>query len=390
MTRSIESHLRSAANAIEAPGELPRGLMARIERRRRRRRALASASAVTLTAIAVAATILVVDRSSSAVQQVAINHPNAHLVASSPGSPSMAATSPPASTVLPALGKAPAPSPAPEPSTFYGAVGAGDERLAIVDSRTGMVRRYLQQQGSQELEVFSPDRTTAYQPSLNIKQCDDTWTQTNLRTGAQSPAFTDLDRPLEVALSPVGGRIAYVSASRPATPGNCSTVSTTLVVTPGTGSPDLRIPLGQFVEPALYPAFDDSGNLLAIKCRGHIRVLDLRHDTSIGQAAVVPTPAGCDPSAPMFRPGNDQLLVSDDCSSYTGIDGFAAGSWRHDYRLVATREPLSFMASFAVDASGEHLIYAVDIGNGPDQGAVFVARPGADRHVTNGIYQVFW
>jgi hypothetical protein len=391
MTPSLEDQLRDAAREIEVPVEPPASLLRRVARRRRRQ-VVARCSAIGVVVVVAVGAVIVaaVDRpgpSAHPVQRLAIGAHATHRA------------TPRAQANLAVLPTPPPPPTTAVPSQFYGAVGAGDERLAVIDASSGAVLRYLQPQGSQELSIFSPDRTVSYQPALSVTQCDSSWIATNLKTGAQQPAFTTLDRPGEVALSPVGQRVAYVSVGRPKMvqdPGGrersagCPTAAESLVVVDqGTGT-QLRIPLGHFGEAALYPAFDDSGNLLAVKWHGRIRVLDLARDTSMDQAAIVPSNPGCDQTKPSFRPGDDQLLVAVDCSTYAGINGYDASTWRPDYHHVAAHQPSSFLASYAVDASGQHVIYSVDVGNGGPQGAVYVIGQSGDRHVTDGVYQVEW
>jgi hypothetical protein len=410
MKPSIEDQLRDAGREVEVAVELPAGLLERIARRRRRRRTVARCAGVGAVVVAVGAvSFAAFDRPSHQVQQLAIGANATHrathrvmhrakpkrLVTPTFGpTPTVGGTSPASTGSPPPTGGA--------PSDFFGAVGAGDERLAVIDSSTGAIMRYLQPHGSQALSTFNAARTVAYQPSLSVAQCDSSWTATNLKTGAQSPAFTALNHPAEVALSADGQQIAYVSVGAQQTvtnpngttmPAGCPTALETLVITNQSTGTTVQLPLGHFGHGSLDPAFDSSGELLAVKWHGRIRVLDVAHDTSMTQAEVLPSQAGCDQIQPMFRPGGDELLVAEDCLTSAAIDGYQIGasdSWALTYHHVVAHQKDSFVASYAYDPTGQHLIYSVDVGDSGPQGAVYVVQSGADRHVLDGVYQVAW
>jgi hypothetical protein len=400
MTPSLEDQLRAAGRDLETATEPPVGLMERIRRRRRRRQLLTSCGAVAVVVGATAGAIALVDRPNNSVQQVTVGPATRHH-ATKPHR--VHPESKPRPTPFPVLAT-PAPPPAANvaPPQFYGAVGAGDERLAVISSSTGAIEHYLQSQGSQELEIFNAERTIAYQPTRSVAHCDSTWIATDLATGAQSPAFTTLNHPNEVAVSPDGQRIAYVSVGPQQTlansdgttsPRGCPTALQTLVVTDQSAGTTLLLPVGHFGGESLDPAFDDSGNLLAVRWHGRIRVLNLASDTTMNQAAVLPHQPGCDQVDPTFQPGTDHLLVEADCASSAAIDGYLAGAnatWARDYHHVVATEPDSFVASYSYDASGQHLIYSVDVGNSGPQGAVYVVEPSHDRHLLDGVYQVAW
>jgi hypothetical protein len=301
-----------------------------------------------------------------------------------------------------------APLPAPvvptatsEPATFIGAVGAGDERLAVIDSASGAIVHYLQSNGSQALSVFNSAGTIAYQPSPT-DSCAATWTATNLRTGAQQPAFTQLPRPAEIALSPTGERIAYISVGKQRTivgrhgkriPAGCPTARQTLVIADDKTEQEQRLPAGHAGSDFFDLAFNATASELAFKWHGRIRILNLADEvTSLNQAATLPDPPGCQQHHPLFRPGNDQLLVEQDCRSDVEIDGYNPTTLTLDYRHVVSRAPHAILASLAVDPSGQYLIYSVDLGDQPDSpnGVVYAVEPHADRQIATGIYQVQW
>lgn len=396
MSADIEDRLRRAASAIQHERVVPPEVLRAIERRRRRH--LTVVATVTTTAAVIAATsvaLLQAGHGHQPEQQVSIGPAGK----SSPATPTPATTPSAPATAFPALPSPPAPSPAAEPTTFIGAIGAGDERLAVVQSSSGHVIRYLQSAGSQELRTFNADRTIAYQASPSLATCAATWVSVNLTTGAQRPAFTGLDNPDEVALSPNGSRLAYTSIG-PQKIGygqngsfrrGCPTAKRTLVIEDSSTSQQVSIPLGHGGGESVFPTFDTTGNLLAVKAQGHIRVLNLTTGASLTDATVVPTPKGCDQVDPAFQPGTDQLMLATDCHQDAELDGYTLhdDTWTLTFRKVVASQPESFLASFAYDASGKHLIYSVDDGQ-TSSGAVYITGTNGDRHVADGIYQVAW
>jgi hypothetical protein len=386
----IEDRLRQATQGLDVSAIATAEVLEAVRQRHRRFAVGATAAAATVVLMAIGGgAALAVDHGS---------RPRSGLnVEVSLPSPTDATTSSPTQTADPAfpvLPAAPQPATAPEPATFYGAVGAGNERLAVVDSATGQVQRYLQNTGDQVISVFDASRTTAYQPSLN-SSCGATWTAINLSTGGQAPAFADLLNPREVAVSPDGTRVAYTAIGAQqivdGQPGGCPTATRTLIVLNRLNGQEISTPIGDGGGDSIFPEFDTSGNLLALKWHGHIQVLNLADGGSLSDAAVVPQPGGCDQIDPAFRPGTDQLMVATDCPNDAELDGYSLrdGNWDLTYRKVVADQPHSLLASYCFDASGTHLIYSVDVGESED-GAVYVAGANGDRHVADGIYQVCW
>jgi hypothetical protein len=397
----IEALLRDAATRARGSEELPRQVLERVLRRHRRRRRAAATGGL-LGVVAVTALIIGVASQFTGDTSRSPVPPIAHASASKPAPIAHASVSksPPTPVLFAPLAPPLVPAATGEPATFHGAVGAGDERLAVIDSRSGAIAHYLQSSGSQELSVFNATGTIGYQPSP--EGCAATWTATDLQTGAQQPAFTDLPHPAEVALSPTGQRIAYLSVGRQRTvtnpdgtrtPAGCPTARQTLVIADQTTGQEQRLPAGHAGNEFLDLAFNNTASDLALKWHGRIRVLNLANGaTSLDQAATLPDPSGCQQHHPLFRPGDDQLLVEADCQSDVEIDGYDPSTLTLDYRHVVTRDPHSILASLAVDPSGKYLIYSVDLGDQPDSpsGAVYAVEPHADRHITNDIYQVQW
>jgi hypothetical protein len=386
----IEELLRDAAARARGSDQLPPQVLQRVIRRNRGRRRLAAGGGLFGVAAVTALIIGVVSLFSADTSRSPVA-PTTH------SSTSKKLTTP---IHFAPLTAAVVPTVTSEPATFIGAVGAGDERLAVINSRSGAIVRYLQSNGSQELSVFNNAGTIAYQPSPH--GCAATWTATDLSTGGQQPAFTQLSHPSEIALSPTGQRIAYLSVGKQRTipgphgrriPVGCPSARQTLIVVDQTTEQEQRFPAGHAGSGSLDLAFNTTASELAFRWHGRIRILNLANgETSLDQAATLRDPAGCQQHRPVFRPGNDQLLVAQDCTSDIEIDGYNPTTLTLAYRHVVTREPHSILASLAVDTGGTHLIYSVDLGDQPDSpnGAVYAIEPHGDRHITNDIFQVEW
>jgi hypothetical protein len=397
MTADLEDRLRRAARDIEASAVLPDDVLTAVAKRRRRNGAFAVAGSAALAASVVASGVLIAsiqhgDHAHRSASGIGRHHHGIHR-----GSSTTSHKPPMRFPLLPT----PAPPPASSaPKTFYGLVGAGGERLAVVSSQTGQVLRYLQDKGSQWIMTFNTDRTIAYQPDLHLSTCAKTWTAIDLKNGNAQPAFTDLNNPDEVALSPDQSRIAYTSigpqktiraASGPM-PAGCPTARRTLVILDQTSGRQTTIPLGHASGGAVFPTFDNAGNLLALKWQGRIQVLDLANGASLSTASSLPQTSGCNQGDPAFRAGTDQVMVAADCKNGAELDGYSQenGTWTQTYHRVVATEPHAFQASFNFDPSGTNLIYSVDVGDTSNQGAVFVPSHSAPRKIAEGIYQVAW
>jgi hypothetical protein len=383
-TPSLEDRLRRAAEAAMGSGEVPMELLARVAHRRSRR----TGTAVVMAASAAAAVAIV-------VPVTLVGHHKPQVTPAGGGgapttSPSaIVATTAPAAVFAP-LTPAAVPADKGEPATFLALTGAGGERLAVVDSQTGAVKKWLQQQGSQALMTFNAGLSTAYQPDL--RGCTSTWTQVDTSSGATSAAFADLGRPLEVALAPAGERLAYVHLQGGSLTRGCPTGTESLVVIDRTSGVTKSWPIGPGGADSLYPAFDPTGIQIAFVRDRRVWVLDVNRDTSLADARPLSQAApdtGCQQSKPAWRPGTDSVLVALQCRTSAAIVGYDASSgvetYRHD---LGGTDPL--LASYAVDASGAHVIYALSGSFGQPGGNVYAVEPHGDRHIADGVYQVAW
>jgi hypothetical protein len=398
MTIDIERLLRRAAGEISASTVMAEDIFDAVARRRRRNARVAVGVTAATVAITAGAAVSLTSAFGHQSPRISVGGGGKH------PSPTTRVTrsAHPTIPALPALPTPPPPTTGAPPRTFFGLVGAGGERLAVVDSATGVVQRYLQQTGSQELARFNADRTIAYQPSSITRSCGTTWAAINLKTGATTPAYTNLKNPDEVAQSADGGRIAYTSIGRQKTVegpngpfrGGCPTAARTLIIADQQTGQRISIPLGHYGQESVFPNFDTSGNLLAIKWQRKIQVLNLAAGGGLSTATVVPVKPGCDQVDPAFRARTDQLMIAADCRGDAELDGYSmqGDQWKQTYRRVVANQPHSFLASFGFDQAGQHLIYSVDVGNTSQQGAIFVQAGASNdmQQVANDIYEVAW
>jgi hypothetical protein len=398
MTVDIERQLRQAVAEISASTVMQDDVFDAVARRRRRNASVAVSVTAAVVAITAAAAVPLTAALGHQSQRTSIGGGGKH------ATPTTRSTKSPQRAIpaLPTLPTLPPPTTGAAPKTFFGLVGAGGERLAVVDTSTGAVQRYLQQTGSQALARFNANRTIAFQPSIITRSCGTTWTAINLKTGATRPAYTNLKNPDEVAQSPDGSRIAYTSIGRQKTVegpygphrGGCPTATRTLIIADQPTGQQLSIPLGHYGQESVFPSFDTSGNLLAIKWQRKIQVLNLASGGGLSMATIVPVKPGCDQVDPAFRAGTDELMIAADCRSDAELDGYSlqGDTWKQTYHRVVANQPHSFLASFGFDQAGQHLIYSVDVGNTSQQGAVFVQTGGSNdmQQVANDIYEVAW
>lgn len=385
-TPSLEDRLRAEVGAASLAGEIPPGLFDVVRRRRRRRVGFLLAAAACATAASVAAPVLLISGGPATHAVPSAASPTSGTTSASTSTPTFGPS--PVAT-FPALSPPAVPADHGDPATLLALVGAGTERLAVIDSRTGTVERWLQQQGSQLLVTFSADLSTAYQPDLH--GCDSTWTQINTRTGATAAAFTDLGRPLEVALTPTGDRVAYVHLEGGNLRVGCPTGTESLVVRDTATGQSRSWPIGPGGGESLYPAFDPSGTRVAFVRDGRVRVLDVNRDATLTDARPLSSavPAGCRQSKPAWRPGSDTVLVTVQCRTSAAIVGYDAESGTETYRHdVPGTDPL--IASYGVDSTGKHLIYALSGSAGQPGGNVYAVEPSGDRHILDDAFQVAW
>lgn len=391
----FEDRLRHAADRFAYPTDAPPGLVQTVRRRRARRAAIA--------AVATGATVAVIIAVPVALSQHA---PGTNAAKSQPadsGRPTAPAPTPTDTPpTFPALPAPPTPADNGTPGSFYASVGAGHERLAIVSTATGVVQRYLQAIGSQALFTYSWDRRLAWQ--WHDHGCGNTWTQIDLASGAQTPAFTDLPHPREVAISPTGQRIAYVyygaqkmvpvttATGTTLQPAGCPSAQLTLAVTDTSTGATRSWSLPSNDGHALYPAFDATATHVAfVDSQQRVRVLDLNRDASIAEARpLTDARPDCQQSKPTYRPGSNQLLVEQECHASAAIVGYDAdnGTLAYSHHMAAP----GLIAAYATDRSGKHLLYSFDPGDNSGNGVVYIAddNGGADRKVTSNIFDLDW
>jgi len=271
--------LRELADRAAQPTEIPPDVLTAV-RRRRRRIAIASGTATAAGVVAVVTVVALVANNASP-QRLGQTTGGGH------GTPTPSASAHRA--VFAPLPTPPAPAGTAEPTSMLALIGGGAERLAIVDTGTGAVRRYLQKNGSQALMVPGPDRT-AYQWDLH--GCRYSWTAISTTTGRSAPALKSLGNVSDIAFSSTGQRIGYVSIGPEPTvtikghryPAGCSASTRMLVVSDPASHAMKAWPLPAGYDNALYPAFDATGMHLFFDLGRTVRVLDLNHDRTLAAA----------------------------------------------------------------------------------------------------------
>jgi len=193
-----EDELRSRLQALAAAGRVAPDPAAFVAVRRRARRKLQGGAALVLVGLLVA------------VGGVRLAAEVDHRPSIAPVAPVAPPSGPPAVVA---------------PATFVGQVGDGaSRRTVIVDARTGRVVRQVP--GSQRQAdvvadaVVGPDLRTMYLPAATAgaaASCDAGWTQVDLASGRQQPAFGGLTGVGEFSLSADGRTLAYLHTTAPAT-----------------------------------------------------------------------------------------------------------------------------------------------------------------------------
>jgi hypothetical protein len=381
----VEETLRAIAERATTPGELPPSVSAAIRRRRHGQAARAA------LAVCIAVSAIVVTAGAISSRQ-----PGGRIAAAPSPSSSAPTAAQDARVAFPPLPPPSAPDRNGEPSTLLASIGGGAERLAVVDPASGAVHRYVQTSGSQALFVFAPDLRTAYQ--WDMRGCRYSWTATNVRTGRVQPAFGGLGNVADIAFSPTGQRMAYVSVGRQRTvvvstpqghrrvPGGCSTASQSIVVTDTGGGATKQWQLPAGYDQATYLAFDPTATHVAFVEGRRVRILDLNRDAVLASARPLARTLapGCSQHLPTFVPGTNRVDVDEWCgtSHPPAIVGYDVRTGREVSRHVVGH-PGSFISYFAVDATGKHLVYSVD-------GSVYAAEAGGDRHIIDDTYQLAW
>lgn len=292
---------------------------------------------------------------------------------------------------------APAVDPAaPEPPTFFAAFGAGGERVALTSSSDGEPQRFLTPP-SQALVRFSPDGKTVYSPT--IVGCGRTWTAYDVTTGASRPAYEDYKGAVDVAESPDGRKVAYVSDAGAAMQTGCGKEH---LVVKELATGRLRVwdvpadPTGQarIVQLEWSP---DSTNLTFRDVvppgvgSSTVWVLNINRGTSITDGiALVPPRPECRLEAPRFRPGTNHVVVAQNCErSSASLLDFDATTGAFVSELQVATGDVYGIIDLSIDASGQHVLYVVSsLSSKPSE--LFVLQDGQPHKLADDVYQVHW
>ena len=281
---------------------------------------------------------------------------------------------------------------APEPTHFFASIGAGGERVALVDTATGTHGPFLTTP-NQALVRFSRDLATIYDPVANVG-CGHAWSAINVATGASKPAFQDLHDPADVVESPDDKLVAYLQPA-----GSTGCRETRLVVRDTTTGrerdwiePTHVNPAGQTVTQLEWSP--DSSHLSYLLNAGPTTtawVLDINRGSTLtdGLQLRSPDPA-CTLWVPRFQPGTNLIVAAENCL------GRSAQLVSYDVTTGAIVEtaPVATGAVFgiidlAIDASGQHLLYILSYeANQPSE--VYTLRNGAPVRLLEDAYEVAW
>jgi hypothetical protein len=390
MSGTLEQQLVKIAQRAQGSDEIPAAVLTAVRRRQTHTRLAATGAMLATAAVVVGVAVAGVTLNRHHTSTKASTSHNSDATADSP-SP----TASPRPTFAPLTPQVPADH--GEPAHFFASIGAGAERLAIVDTATGTITKYLQNTGSQALVFFNGDLSIGYQPTTG--ECDYRWVAINTTTGETSPAFTDLGKPLEVAVTTTGDRVAYVHVGpqqKITTPdgrtmnAGCPTATQTLVILDRTSGTRVQYALPQHDDYALFLAWDPTGTKLAFVLHGRVQILDINADTDLSQARPLSDKLqhGCTQVRPIWQPNTNTVLVNQMCGQRAAIVGYDAATGQRTYEHQVLGGSPFF--TFDVDATGKHLIYANSGNFGGAQGEVYAVEPGGDRHILDGTYGVAW
>jgi len=392
MTRFDDAVGRVLAQA-PSPSDVP------TLRRRLRRHRIWRATAAVSGAVVMFATVAVVVQQRHHANVVAHVAPTTSV--SSRESSTTVASSATSIVSFPRGVPAPVDRSAPEPTTFFASIGAGDERLTVVNVATGAHGPFLTS-GSQALVRLSNDHKTIYAPDL--VGCGRGWTAIDVTTGRSQPAYTDLPNPSDVVESPDGSKLAYVRQA-PSTRGGLPCGYEELVVRDiatkkervwrapaNTGRVGVTITQLGWSPDSSHLVYDMNGPGIqqGVVPATVAQVLDINEGTAITDGiTLAPPDPTCRIEDPRYRPGTELIIAAENClnRSATLIDYDATNGQVHDQRQVATGQ-LFGVIDIAVDASGQHIIYILD--SAQTDGEVFVLRNQQSVHLINDTYQVMW
>jgi dipeptidyl aminopeptidase/acylaminoacyl peptidase len=380
----LDEAVREMLAMMPAPPEVS------IMRRRRRRRRRYRTALIGLIVVAAVGAAAALKPTSSPARDVRI-----HVAQSNPATqPSTASTSTTEVTFAAGV-PAPVDTTAPEPSHFFAAIGAGGERIALVDAATGTHGPYLTPP-SQALVRFSNDLKTIYEPTADAG-CGHTWTAVDVATDTTRPAFQDLGNPVDVVESPDGNKIAYVRPlGAPLIPGckgqelvvrDTATGHQRLWTEPSnTSNDDETITQLNWSPDSAHLAYN-----LNVGRNSTARVLDINSGTTLtdGLQLRSPDPA-CSIATPRFRPGTDLIVAAENCEGHSAqlLDINATTGAVTNTVPIATG-PIFGIVDLAVDASGTHVLYVLD-GTTNQPSEVYTLRNGKPAPLLSDAYEVAW
>jgi len=306
---------------------------------------------------------------------------------------------------------APVDSTAPEPTQFFAAIGAGGERIALVNTATGRRGPFFTSP-SQTLVRFSNDHKTIYVPTPAHKVretptllfCGSAWTAINVATGASHPAYTDLGFPNDVVESPDGKKIAYVGPLLRNIAKGCQ--SEELVVRDKASGQERRwsaprTSRGQTVLQTITQLgwSPDSAHVTyalnsMTPTTGAVTstwILDINHGTSLTDGLQLRSPdAGCTIPLARFRPGTNLVVAAENCVGRAAkVVAFNARTGVIAQTTQVASGPIYGIVDLAFDASGQHLLYILD-GTNAQPSEVYVVRNGTPVPLLADAYQVSW
>jgi hypothetical protein len=291
-----------------------------------------------------------------------------------------------------------------------GFVGAGNERLAVLNGEDGQVLNYLQGSGSQSILVRFGGGNALIQQIQTSLGCTYVHQTIDAATGAGKAALTSLPEAAEIGQGSTEQRLVY-SAHQPAhaTGGKIQLPDGSFVndtVSCGASALDLvvydtrtgakRRWIGSS-DNALYPALDNSSTRVAFKLGGQVHILDVNgSEQRLDQAPVLTLQAGCQAAYFRFQPASrDILWVAEQCASGEFIAAYnvATGQETQSHLVSTAGGDTSFTGIPDVDPNGRVIgtIGSTPWAEAGTDGRVFIADASGVRLLpTSGVYAAFW
>lgn len=281
---------------------------------------------------------------------------------------------------------------APEPTHFFASIGAGGERVALVDTATGKHGPFLTS-ASQALVRFSSDLTTIYDPVANAG-CGHTWTAINVGTGTSKPAFQDLNHPADVVESPDRKKVAYLQST-----GTDGCRQSRLVVRDTTTGRERHWiqpanPNGRGETITQLEWSPDSSHLSYELNAGRTTtawVLDINRGTTLTDGVQLRSPdAACTLWVPRFQPGTNLIVTAENCIGRSAqLVSYNATTGAIEKTTPVANGAIFGIIDLAIDPSGQHLLYILSYeANQPSE--VYTLRNGTPVRLLNDAYQVAW